>query len=192
MGDLPSGEALLPLDAPPKNTDDQQVCMKQLASRFRHFMRFYSSFSFGSTVVSTRLGKFCPLLQMPQITRNHSADALLIEDPIETDDNPASTVSRQGLERISVELRYAAELSDMGYTWVHMLSAKRPALVTPSSLPAAQNSPRLFVDLDGTLADFDLSVQQHLGSLPQNMNANQMWEGIKKVRQVRLVMHNFP
>ena len=48
-----------------------------------------------------RLAKICPVLNVPEVARRSGSDAMVIEDPIELEDNCGSTVSRQELSKVS-------------------------------------------------------------------------------------------
>ena len=62
-----------------------------------------------------RLAKICPLLSMPEVARRSGSDAMVIEDPIELEDNCGSTVSWQQLSKVSNPHCTAA--SSLGCSW---------------------------------------------------------------------------
>eukprot|EP00658_Telonema_sp_P-2_P062681 TRINITY_DN5136_c0_g1_i2.p1 TRINITY_DN5136_c0_g1~~TRINITY_DN5136_c0_g1_i2.p1 ORF type:complete len:474 (-),score=109.86 TRINITY_DN5136_c0_g1_i2:61-1482(-) len=128
--------------------DNQNPLAKLLAG----FMRFWAGFGFESSVVCVSSGVVGRRWEFPKIARRHGGRAVVIIDPVEHWDNPAANVTRHGLDKIVAELAATAVLLESGYSWDHLgrQHAGRPCL--------SEGAVKLFVDLDGTLADFESGV----------------------------------
>lgn len=126
-----------------------------IASLLSGFFTYWRQFEYHATCASVRRGKCCNISDS-SLDHGDAPQAFLLEDPVETDENTARTLSDRHLEEVRAELNRAHLLMQRGHFWDEICHApiskklkELKAFYLPERMlvPAAANSSFSLPDL---------------------------------------------